>query len=250
MASVVILLSSGPTAMNASMAGSRAISAIWSVRELGDRHLVGIDAGFRQDHAQQGDVGLGAADDADAMPGKIVDLLDFRRRLFSSSPLAGGRKAPTAPTTFLRRMATDSASAGRSDRRAPPQGRSLPSANSAMLSAAPFGGDRREPNRAAVAGKGLRQRLDQLLVVASGRADRDPQGDRPQHIDKARPPRRRTGKCPRPGSAANSSSASAYCGRLWADVRLRSDESLFCQRYTKNRKRPKKDAHSSMTSHA
>jgi len=33
----------------------------------------------------------------------------------------------------------------------------------------------------------VRQRLDQLLVVASGRADRNPQGDRPQNqVQRAR----------------------------------------------------------------
>ena len=62
--------------------------------ELGDRHLVGIDAGFGQDHAQQRDVGLGSADDADAMSGEIVDPLDFWGWFFLG---AFGRKAGRRP---------------------------------------------------------------------------------------------------------------------------------------------------------
>ena len=53
-----------------------------------------------------------------------------------------------------------------------------------MLSAAPgvvIGVSR---TAAAFARKGLRHQLDQFLVLASGRADRDPQRDRPQHIVK------------------------------------------------------------------
>ena len=44
----------------------------------------------------------------------------------------------------------------------------------------PGGRDRREPDRASLLREGLRQRLDQLLVVAVRRADRDAQDFRPQ----------------------------------------------------------------------
>ena len=45
---------------------------------MGDRDLVGIDAGFRQDHAEQRDVDRGSADNPDAVAFEIADLLDFR----------------------------------------------------------------------------------------------------------------------------------------------------------------------------
>ena len=45
-------------------------------RELADRDLVGIDAGFFQDHAQQlGDIGLRPPDHADVMAGEFIENL-------------------------------------------------------------------------------------------------------------------------------------------------------------------------------
>ena len=72
------------------MAGSRVISVIWLV-ELGDRDLVGIDARFSQDDAQQYDVRLGSADDADVVSREIVDPFYFRERFFGAFGRSAGR---------------------------------------------------------------------------------------------------------------------------------------------------------------
>ena len=45
-----------------------------------------------------------------------------------------------------------------------------------------LGRNRRQPDRTAVAREVLRQRLDQFLVFAAGRSDRDPQRDRTQRV--------------------------------------------------------------------
>ena len=181
--------------MNASIAGSLRQLGDLAGAELRHRHLVGIDAGFLQDDAQQDDVGLGPADDADAMAGEIVDTLDFRRRRFLRA-LGGSPEGAHSTTTFLRRMATDSASAGMSRSPRATARSALPAFSSAMLSAAPSVCNRREPDRTLVARKGLRQRLDQFLIVAARRADRDLQGYRPQRpIHSAR----RRGKQQQPG---------------------------------------------------
>ena len=81
MASLVILLSSGPTVMNASSVMSRAISAIWLVANCVTATLSALTPGFGEDHAEQGDVGLRPADDADAVSGEFVERLDLGRRL-------------------------------------------------------------------------------------------------------------------------------------------------------------------------
>ena len=81
-------------------------------------------------------------------------------------------------------MATDSASAGRVQIAARDRKVGLAGREQRDAFGRAFGRDRRQPHRAAVAGKGLRQRLDQFLVVAAGRADRDPQGDRLQDVIK------------------------------------------------------------------
>ena len=149
--------------------------------ELGDRHLVGIDAGFGQDHAQQRDVGLGPADDADAMSGEIAELLDLRRRRLLR---ALGRKAADRPQHHdVLAQDGDRLGVGRQiqiaarDRKVGLVGRQQCDALDRAV-----GGDRVQPHRAAVAGKGLRQRLHQFLVVAAGRADRDAQGDGLQDV--------------------------------------------------------------------
>ena len=46
----------------------------------------------------------------------------------------------------------------------------------------PLGRDRQQPHRAALARKGLRHQLDQLLVLAAGRPDRNSQRRRPQYV--------------------------------------------------------------------
>ena len=199
--------------------------------ELGDRHLVGIDAGFGQDHPQQGDVGLGPADDADAMSGEIAEFLDLRRRrLFR----ALGRKAGNRPQHHdVLAQDGDRLGVGRQiqiatrDREVGLFGcQQCDALNRAV------GDDRVQPHRAAVAGKGLRQRLHQFLVVAAGRADRDAQGDGLQDVIEPGRRRRRTGRCRRPAPAANSLSA---CGVRAARPRvlLGSDDDIVLPRYTK-----------------
>ena len=97
-------------------------------------------------------------------------------------PFAGSPEGAHSTTTFLRRMATDLALAGRFRSPRATARSVLPAANSAMLSLAPsvvIGDSRTElPSRAKVCASDL----DQFLVVASGRADGDPQGDRTQDV--------------------------------------------------------------------
>ena len=64
-------------------------------RELDDLDLGRIDAILLQDHLQQIDVGLGAADHADAVSGELRDLGDLRRGLLALDPWRPA--APTAP---------------------------------------------------------------------------------------------------------------------------------------------------------
>ena len=137
--------------------------------ELGDRHLVGIDAGLGQDHAQQRDVGLRPSDHADAVAGEIVEALDLGRRLFLR---AFGRKSGGRPQhDDVLAQDGDRLGIGRQvqiaarDRKVGLAGREQRDAF-----AGAFRRDRRQPHRAAVARKGLRQHLDQFLVVASGQA--------------------------------------------------------------------------------
>ena len=104
-----------------------------------------------------------------------------------------------------------------------------------------LGRDRLQPDRAAVAGKGLRQRLHQFLVVASGRADRDPQGHRPQRRNTGRPRPRQTARARRPAPAAHRSCAFGAGER---SLRLGSGlmTDMVLSRYTKKaRKRLEKE---------
>ena len=52
-------------------------------RKLDDLDLVRIDAVLLQDHLEQIDIGLGAADHADAVSGELDDLRDLRRGLLA-----------------------------------------------------------------------------------------------------------------------------------------------------------------------
>ena len=78
MASAVILLSTGPTVMNASMVGSRTISAVWSMPNCVTVTLSGSTR-FLEDDAQQLDIDPGPADHADAAAGETVDGEASRR---------------------------------------------------------------------------------------------------------------------------------------------------------------------------
>ncbi len=151
--------------------------------ELRDRHLVGIDAGFGQDHAQQRDVGLRASDDADAVSGEFVEALDLRRRRFLRALRRKSGRRPQHDDVLA--QDGDGFGIGRQVQIAARHrkvGFACGEQRDALGRAR--GCDRRQPYRAAVARKGLRHQLDQFLVVASGRADGDPQGDRPQQIVK------------------------------------------------------------------
>ena len=215
--------------------------------ELADRDLFRIDAGLRQDDAQQLDVGLCPSDHADAMPGKVIQRLDLRRRLF----LALWSEA-RAPTTARRHSCAGwrptSAFAGRFRSPRATARSVLPALNSAMLSLRSLGRDRRQPHRAALARKGLRHQLDQLLVLAAGRPDGNPQASSAATRNTACRRRRRTPACPRRGSEANSSFASV-AGGMVPDCRSVSD--IVLSRYTKKRGDGlKKQPYRSMTSYA
>jgi hypothetical protein len=175
MASVVILLSSGATVMNASIRGIAQHLGDLGDGELGDRDLVGIDAGFRQDHAEQGDVDRGSADDTDAVACEITDLLDFRfggflpvlarsagRRPENHDVLAQDRDSPGSLGHFL--IGTNHRHVGFASTEKP----------NALNRAR--GGEHGKPNRAALIGKGLRQFLNQFLVVAARRTNGNAQG--------------------------------------------------------------------------
>ena len=131
--------------------------------ELHDRDLVGIDAGFLQDDAQQLDIDLGPPDDADSAADEIADALDFRLPSFFD-PLRGG--APTAPRRSC------AGSPPNRCRRAFPRRRARPRDPPCGLAAPRCSRrDRRsyhgQPYRAVVTGEFLGQRRDQVLVAAA-----------------------------------------------------------------------------------
>ena len=143
-------------------------------RELHDLDLGGIDAVLLQDHLEQIDVGLGAADHADAMAGELRDLGDLRRP--SSCPCRARTTAPRRSCAASRRLARSSA---RRDRRARWRDRPcLPRAASA-LAVAPSVWIGRSRTKLLLLREGLRQRLHHLEVVAVGGTDRDLQRHRP-----------------------------------------------------------------------
>ncbi len=148
--------------------------------ELGDLHLVGIDAGLLQDDAEQRGVDLGAADHADATAGQILDRLDPGLGLF---PGRLGRR-PRGRPQHHHVLAHDGDRGG-------PLGHVLVGAADREIRLArgergeavdrTCRGDHGEANRGAFSGEVLRHRLDQLQVVTAGRTDRDPQRGRAQH---------------------------------------------------------------------
>ena len=178
-ASMVILLSSGPTAMNASMAGSRASSAIWPVPNCVTATLSGSTPdSFR---ITRSSVTLAW----------VRPMTPTRWPARSSIALifgAGGFLEPLARQAGRRPqhhdvLAQDGDRLGiRRHVEVAARHREIGLAGSQQRDAfgRAFGRDRRQPDRTALAGKGLRQRLDQFLVVAAGRSDGNPQGDRPQ----------------------------------------------------------------------
>ena len=84
-------------------------------RELDDLDLGRIDAVLLQDHLEQIDIGLGAADDADAASGELRDLGDLRAR--PSCPWPWRPAAPTAPRRSCAASPRPAHSSARRDRR-------------------------------------------------------------------------------------------------------------------------------------
>ena len=148
-------------------------------RELGHRDLVRIDAGFLQDDLEQLHVGLRRSDHAETMSGEFLEALDLRRRGFLG---ALGRQAGRRPQhdDVLAQDGHRLRIARHVEIAARHREVGLVGAEQREAFGRPAGRDRREPDRHALLREGLRQGLDQLLVVAVGRADRDAQGFRPQ----------------------------------------------------------------------
>ncbi len=143
--------------------------------KLDDFDLGRIHAVLLQDHLEQIDIGLGAADHADAASGKLHDLGDLRRRLLAFD--LGRRRHPQHGDVLAQcrhrlgifrhvEIAADDGEIGLALRQ--------------RLGARPgaIGLHRAQTDLAARRDKGLRQGLDHLDVFAVGRADRDPQRHR------------------------------------------------------------------------
>ncbi len=179
--------------------------------ELADRDLVGVDAGLGQDHAQQRDAGLGAADHADLVAGEIADALDPRR----------APRAPLAPvgahstTTFLRRIATD-LGVGRQIEIAAHH-REVDLVGGEQRDA--FGGalcrDRLQPHRAFPRAQTPARNAWMSLTRRRGRVgrDRDRERDRTQCSRTAVLRRRRTRRCRSQGPGATSFRRFSLAGR-------------------------------------
>ena len=137
MASEVILLSSGPTVMNALRVGSRASSSIWSVPNCVNRDLARLHAGGAQDEPQQRGVRRRPTDHADLVPCEIRDFLDFRARPFVWRSCRASPEGDHSTTKFLRTMATVCASVGISRSPRPTASSALPAPRRARASTAP-----------------------------------------------------------------------------------------------------------------
>ena len=152
-ASVVILLSSGPTAMKASIAGSRAISAIWLVANWVTATLSGLTPDSVR--ITRSKVTLAWVRPITPMrcPARSPSSLIFGAGGFFE-PLAASPATDHSTTTFLRRIATDWASAGKSRSPRVTARSVFLAASNALLSAAPsvvIGASRTElPSRAKV----------------------------------------------------------------------------------------------------
>ena len=145
-------------------------------RKLDDIDLARIDAILLQDHLEQIDIGLGAADDADAASGKLRDFGDLRAG-FLALALRGWRHPQHRDVLAQRRhglgifrhveIAANDGEVGIA------VGKRLGARGGAI------GLYRAQTDIAARLAEGLGQCLDHLEVVAVGRTDRDPQGHRP-----------------------------------------------------------------------
>ena len=146
-------------------------------RKLNDLDLARIHAILLQDHLEQIDIGLGAADDADTMSGELGDFRDLRRGLLALG--LAGRRHPQHGDVLAQRchglgipgyveIASDNGEIGLAltEQRGTGQGA--------------VGRHRAQPELTVLlVVQRLRQRLNHPQVVAVGRTDRDPQGHRP-----------------------------------------------------------------------
>src|SRR6266849_1735012 len=174
-ASEVILLSSGPTAMNASMLGSRASSSIWLVPNCVTVTLSG---------ATPDSVRITRSNAALAGVRPITPTLCPARSPISLILGALDRKAGRRPQhDEVLAHDSDGFGLGRHleiaarDREigfgSPEQGKAFHRS---------LGCDRRQPDRTTVSVEGLGHRQDQLLIVTSSRSDGNPEGCRPQRV--------------------------------------------------------------------
>ena len=147
--------------------------------ELRHLNLVRIDAGFFQDDAEQRDIDEGAADHADAMAGKILDRLDLGFAFLALRPACRPRRRPEHDDVLAhdgdRQGAVGHRFIGARDRKI---GSACGERRNAVHRSCR--GDDGEAHSAALAGESLCQRLDELLIVASGGADGHAQGGRAQ----------------------------------------------------------------------
>ena len=165
-------------------------------RKLHDLDLVRIHAILLQDHLEQIDVGLGASDHADAAPGQLCDLRDLWTGLLAFAHCWG--RNPQHRDVLAQRchrlrifrhieIAADDGEIG------------LPFGKRLGALGGPLGLHRPQPDLAMGLAESLRQRLDDLDVIAAGRTDRDPQCHRPhrkivaarQRADDSENPRQR-----------------------------------------------------------
>ena len=145
--------------------------------ELDDLDLRRIDAVLPQDHLEQIDVGLGAADDADAAPGELADFRDGGRGLLALG--LGRRRHPQHHDVLAQRR--HGLRILRHFEVAPDDGEiGLAVSEQAGARQRAIGLHRAQPDHAvSLVVEGLRQGLNDLEVVAVGRADGDPQGHGP-----------------------------------------------------------------------
>ena len=174
MASEVILLSSGPTAMNASRVGSRASSSILSVPNCVSATLSASTPEALKMTRSNAGVRRHPADHADPVPCEIGDLLDFRRgRSFGTIARKSGRRPQHNEVLahdgdglrvgrHLQIATTDRKIGVASTKQGEGFDRSV-------------GRDRRQPHSPAFAGEGLGHHLNHFLIVASRRSDGNPE---------------------------------------------------------------------------
>jgi hypothetical protein len=129
-----------------------------------------------QDHLEQIDIGLGAADDTDAASGELRNFGDLRAGLFALALHRGGypehrhvlAQSRHGLSVFRHlKIAADDGEIG------------VAVGQCLGARAGAIGLHRAQANITARMSKGLRQCLDHLEVIAARRSDRDPQGNRP-----------------------------------------------------------------------